>query len=207
MATKLTKKQRGELTEKLAGIIQKNNALQLRLSMDRSVNEMNVNQISGALNRIHGQAIGKKLPAEINIPPRYAGYVIDGIGTIYGGVLNIDDSALSVTHKAVDLGTLTWQRLISYANPIFVATLLNAKSAPFNGLFEQYTPVSNLTEVITTDKSITFISDSVRIRDDEYPTGAAFKEGHIGVYIVYELTTPETYTLTPEQMIQLLDQL
>ena len=101
MASRLTKKQQTELTEKLMGVIQKNNALQLRLSADRTVNELNVNQISGTLNRIHGQAIGKELPTEITIPVKQlgsgdpspdnirpiVGYEIDGIGTVYGGIL------------------------------------------------------------------------------------------------------------------------
>lgn len=228
MATRLTKKQQAQLTEKLTGIIQKNNALQLRLSADRSVNEMNVNQISGALNRIHGQAIGKELPTVVTIPVKqlgsgdpspdnirpFVGYEIDGIGTVYGGDLNIETRKLTSEFGYADLGALTW----SYTGnaQVFVATLTGAKyiapsETPVNCLCSMYKGVS--WSVGSTNVSVNnmfcFLTEynQLRIRDLTYSDAAAFKNHVNGVIFIYQLAEPAEYTLTDVQMIQLLDQL
>lgn len=216
MATKLTKKQQGELTEKLAGIIQKNNALQLRLSMDTSVNEMNVNQISGALNRIHGQAIGKELSTVITIPPSLTGYEITGIGTVYAGELNIETGVFTATYSSVDLGTLDWRYTAS--TELFWCTLTDVitgitRTEPIPFICSKYATAESVgsqyvgENQIGTGTSGGVSNSTIIINDPTYTDPAAFKASLSGVQLVYELATPETYTLTPEQMIQLLDQL
>ena len=226
MASRLTKKQQTELTEKLMGVIQKNNALQLRLSADRSVNEMNVNQISGALNRIHGQAIGKELPTVINIPVKqlgsgypspdnirpFVGYEIDGIGTVYGGELNIGTGVLTVTYGIVDLRTLTWIYqdtvprfyTIGLADSIVKPTV----NTEVGDLFCSNYKTGIVPTAITPDKEIgVATSGNLFIKDTNYTDIATFETAMTGVMLVYELATPETYILTSQQMLQLLDQL
>lgn len=230
MATKLTKKQQGELTEKLTGIIQKNNALQLRLSADRSVNEMNVNQISGALNRIHGQAIGKELPTVVTIPVNQTGsgdpspdnirpivgYEIDGIGTVYGGELNIETGTLTITARMfqpesvgkisahtsglnywafINIGAesinTTVDRLNEYASNMFVSG--------FGVVIGNFYITSSGTVLV----AVPWESEqSITTRDVASEWVIANKP-----QFIIPLATPETYTLTPQQMMQLLDQL
>lgn len=232
MATKLTKKQQTQLTEKLTGIIQRDNALQLRLSMDNSVNEMNVNQISGELNRIHDMAIGKELPTVISIPVNQlgsgdpspdnirpiSGYVIDGIGTVYSGDLNIETGVLTVTYGGVDLGSLNWIYAPGSALNFRCSADQGAKppnsSADTPNAFCSAMPVVDYTSLsIGAYDGITIIFASSGqagkfwARSGLYTDAASFKTAMSGVMFVYELVTPETYTLTPQQMIQLLDQL
>lgn len=234
MATKLTKKQQTQLTEKLTGIIQGDNALQLRMSTDTSVNEMNINQISGELNRIHYRAIGKDLPTVITIPVKQlgsgdpspdnvrpiTGYVIDGLGTVYSGELNIETGVLTVTYGSVDMGTLTWsyQRASSTSKAGFSANAIsnNVKPAPSlntlgNIYCEKYTTAryKQVYDVaVDINNAIALRTNGgLRICDSAYDSAVTFKASLSGVIVVYELETPETYTLTPEQMIQLLDQL
>lgn len=231
MATRLTKKQQTQLTEKLTGIIQKNNAMQLRLSVDRSVNEMNVNQISGALNRIHGQAIGKDLPTVVTIPVKQlgsgdpspdnirpiVGYEIDGIGTVYGGDLDVNNGMLRVTVGLKILnGSERWlisgttgytevnqmAKLISYLNAIKCDGL-----TPYTYGFQM------------PDYSVTGYRDQannypdqnwiyIKI-DSEHTTVATIRQwfSQNPAVVIYPLASDIEYNLTPEQMIQLLDQL
>lgn len=231
MATKLTKKQQTQLTEKLTGIIQKNNALQLRMSMDNSVNEMNVNQISGALNRIHGQAIGKDLPTEISIPVKQlgsgdpspdnirpvVGYVIDGIGTVYGGELNVNTGVLRITTGQMTLnGSERWLMSGSsgYTEVNQMAKLLNYNDAikcdkllPFAYGFQ----MPNYSVTGYRDQANSYPNQNwiyIKI-DSEHITAVAFQQwlAQNPAVVIYPLATAIEYTLTPEQMIQLLDQL
>lgn len=230
MATKLTKKQQTQLTEKLAGIVQRESALQLRLSMDNSVNEMNVNQISGALNRIHGQAIGKDLPTEITIPVKQlgsgdpspdnvrpiVGYQIDGIGTVYGGELNIESGVLTLTYRNADLAGMAWTtRATGNINKVYSGSLSKSYIAA-TGLLPWYCDIYPQGEPTNAPLLINDVDTAQRaVYSFKTSPGAAT----ITIYIVeskgvkpegnlvYKIANPETYTLTPEQMIQLLDQL
>lgn len=232
MATKLTKKQQTQLTEKLTGIIQKNNALQLRLSVDTTVNEMNVNQISGALNRIHGQAIGKELPTVVTIPVKQSGsgdpspdnirpiigYEIDGIGTVYGGDINTDDLTLTTSKQLITLRGTSFVASATYRgsfyqrnetvrqlygvrprdNREFICT--HAKSVPNVGAYARGCCLS--------DTSINFW---IMPPDTTLAGWHAYlqnqRTAETPVQILVETAVTETYTLTPQQMIQLLDQL
>lgn len=232
MATRLTKKQQTQLTEKLTGIIQKNNALQLRLSMDNSVNEMNVNQISGALNRIHGQAIGKDLPTVVTIPVNQSGsgdpspenirpivgYEIDGIGTVYGGDINTDDLILTTSKQLITLRGTSFVASTTYSGSFYQR---NENVRQVYGI----RPLDNTEFVCTHAKSVPTVSAYARgcclsdtsinfwiMPPDTAVTGwHAYLQNQITagtpVQILVETDVTETYTLTPEQMLQLLDQI
>lgn len=230
MATKLTKKQQTQLTEKLTGIIQKNNALQLRLSADRSVNEMNVNQISGALNRIHGQAIGKELPTEITIPVKQlgsgdpspdnirpiVGYEIDGIGTIYDGDLNIETGVLTVTKQMIAPSSTTRintnsQGIKYWIYPVLTVASKNSTAATLSDFLSNIFR-SGSSDVkgcfYVTGNGLTLVS--VPLDNDQAINTVSEAEEWLSEYkpqFLIPLADPVTYTLTPQQMLQLLDQL
>ena len=236
MDSRLTKKQQTELTEKLMGVIQKNNALQLRLSADRSVNEMNVNQISGALNRIHGQAIGKELPTEITIPVKqlgsgdpspdnirpFVGYEIDGIGTVYGGDLNIETGVLTSSYALSTISRFNWYYQSGTLEDLrngFYADIPGKRHDVVNcNVYSDYYasyPVNGTSVLVLInmpDNNITgFNGESTRswcyIKDNAFNDRNAFITARGAGIIAYELETPVTYNLTPEQMLQLLYQL
>ena len=210
MATKLTKKQKEALTDKIAGLIK--NSPALRMTTDSSVNELNINQISGELNRIHYRAIGKDLPTVINIPASLTGYEIIGIGTVYGGELNIETGVLTVTYNSVDLGTLTWQYDVDFSDfstPTWENLYRPSSTEMPHALASGYQPI--VYHRSTTLDKVFMIGrpgiNWIRFKNLAYTNATDFKASVSGVMLVYEMETPETYTLTPAQMIQLIDQL
>ena len=128
--------------------------------------------------------------------------------TIYGGTLDLVSGVLTVDRVRIDLGSLSW----NYASPRFYA------NAPADSVAISETGDTALicdsyqTFAVTTlgnmpDKSIFMnsskMSASVKrfvIRDSTYTAAADLKTALNGVYAVYSLATPETYTLTPEQV-------
>ena len=230
MATGLTKKQKEALTDKIVGMVK--NSPALRMTTDSSVNEMNINQISGELNRIHYRAIGKDLPATISFAPKQLGsgdpspdnirpiigYEIDGIGTVYGGELNTETGVLTTTIGGVELGTFDYRLAPSgaffttdaadnietpsstYIVPAFLKTSIY--------ITRESTNVYNTP--LEYDYSIGILSAGRFVMSDSrYSDIQVFKEmlTAAGIVAVYKYATPVTYTLTPQQMLQLLDQL
>lgn len=237
MATKLTKKQQGELSEKLTGIIQKSNALQLRLSADKSVNEMNINQISSELNRIHDRAIGKEIPAVISFDPKQSGsgnpspdnirpitgYEIEGIGTVYSGELNINSYELTVNAELFTFGPTfdLYGNYGSFSKPLyrnyFPYHVVGYDNSTRDALFmcNAFTPITTLTAADMGDKECRTnrlapagTGATFYIRWDEVDLDGlnAFAAEH-PIQAVCQIITPNTYTLTPQQMLQLIDQL
>lgn len=227
MAAKLTKKQQGELTEKLTGIIQKNNALQLRLSADRSVNEMNVNQISGALNRIHGQAIGKDLPTVVTIPVKQlgsgdpspdnirpiVGYEIDGIGTVYDGELNIETKVLTVPSvyyyfkQIASVATGAYRR---WLYPKLRITSINTEYGIghyYSNMYQSRRIVYPGNFYVTSSGTVLVTVPYAAQQNIETVVDANAWLTNYPLEVVIPRETPETYTLTDQQMLQLLDQL
>ena len=222
MATGLTKKQKEALTDKIAGMIK--NSPALRMTLDSSVNEMNINQISGELNRIHYRAIGKEFPAVIDIPVRQlgsgdpspdnirpiVGYEIDGIGTVYGGGLNIDTGMLTSRYGFIRFNQLSW----TYVEPN-----LTHVSGPVPGLLpgvDAFCNIYKVTDAYVTNPvwiagnyliNVNRPDDRMRVKDTRYANTDEFVAEYSDDVLVYVLATPETYTLSPQQMLQLLDQL
>ena len=135
-------------------------------------------------------------------------------GTVYGGEVEIGEDGtgtLTVTHGIVDLGTLTWRYLSDSAKPYFTANLepMKLATALFNENYTQTLIPPNNPE--SPDKSIYnaafFVSaHNVIIRDESYRTAASFKTAMSGVMLVYELTTPATYTISTQPITSLVGQ-
>ena len=122
--------------------------------------------------------------------------------TIYGGTWDVEKGLLTLTHKGVDMGSLTWSygsgSGTMYADPV------DRKNGPTNLLCEIYKTASSA----STDKTITGQSNSYRIyvKDTDYGSSDvnAFKTAVTGHYIVYELATPIVIHLTPN-VVELLN--
>ena len=117
------------------------------------------------------------------------------------------------THVFVDMGTLSWSRDTSKTNAVFRVNPPNNKTTgDLAILCAKYTNLGMMTFTsfgnTAEDKSISVQTSygTVQARDDSYTTATAFKNSLSGVYLVYELATPTTPTITEAQFNMLLEQ-
>ena len=69
----------------------------------------------------------------------------------------------------------------------------------FDALCSNYPFVGTYNNLV--DKSCSYIyNQAIAVRDSAYADTTAFKTAMSGVQLVYELATPVTYTLTPQQI-------
>jgi hypothetical protein len=117
-----------------------------------------------------------------------------GYGEYFKGLLN-------GTYGFVDLGSLTWYHPNDSIR--FMAIISNIKLG-MNGLCSSYP----LTSTKGIDKTL-YMFDGyygnrrIAIFDSDYTDVATFKTAMSGVYLIYELATPVTPTITPEQFATL----
>ena len=141
-------------------------------------------------------------------------YDIDLPQTVYGGTLDVSTGELTIDKAAVDLGTLTWQTNTSgvfYANGTSLGYLHNDSQAAICSKY-LYNGSGNSSSVVASgpDKTVYLNLYSglswVFIKDTTYTDATAFKASLSDVQLVYEVDTPTTLTLTPEQVTTLLGQ-
>lgn len=131
-------------------------------------------------------------------------------GTVYGGTLDVTTGVLTVTWGEIDLSRLVWTYNTSLiANvPVFVTgNISSRKSGSMNMLCSVYKTYSGLRPNIP-DKAVTSYnatnSSAIVIRDDAYSDVASFRNAITGVNFICELATPQTYQLTPIEVLTLL---
>ena len=140
--------------------------------------------------------------------------------TVYGGSLDVVRGVLTVDWVTVDLGTLNWGVNVSgLGENIFTSTGLASVIASKNCLCSVYpVNVSDSRPLYMADPQLSInrggvtsgsisggaivVKDSTHIGDD----GSAFKAAMDGVQLCYELATPQTIQLTPEQITTLIGQ-
>lgn len=143
-------------------------------------------------------------------------YDIDLPQTVYGGTLDVSTGTLTVTHVAVDMGTLTWSRATgnNYRNFNAVVADLDYNSTVPYVIADCYKAVA-INAGATADgdnyiysRSASATSNTISIKDTSKAdmTAEEFKTAMSGHYAVYKTTTPTTLTLTPEQVTTLLGQ-
>lgn len=124
-------------------------------------------------------------------------------GTVYGGTLDVVKGELVVDRAMVDLGTLTW----TYDQNVFrfSATLLLAPNIT-DGIRTR-----GICEIYKADQSVysgsgrvfsafCFGVTGVFVRDSRFDNVSDFKSAMSGVQLCYELATPITYQLTPQEI-------
>ena len=111
----------------------------------------------------------------------------------------------------VDLGTLNWS--YQSAQHRFYTVVSGAKfptsaSVVGNAICSNYSIVQFSTLSTGSDNNVFATLDKgntyVTIRDTRYTDAASFKTAMNGVQLVYELATPQTYTLTGQEVSTLL---
>ncbi len=121
---------------------------------------------------------------------------------IFGGYVDLVSGTLVVTHGYVDLGTLTWGYQSS--NGLFYSSAFpSCKNNTTNLIFsaQEWTPKASEFEVRQTDKSICKDPNGrFYVHDTLYSTAEEFQTAMSGSMMCYELATPQTYQLTPQQV-------
>lgn len=133
---------------------------------------------------------------------------IDLGGTRYGGTLDVTTGALTVTHGYYEFTagtTYTPQQTSGGIWFIQTPTLSGIVSSSTGLVSNQYkTVVTNGSTVV--DKCIRSLSDHVNVYDNSFTSAAAVETILTAnpIQIVYPLTTPQTFALTPTQVTSLL---
>ena len=118
------------------------------------------------------------------------------IGKSAGSVSEkLDVATGEVTHPvgSVDLGTLNWTREENSGVYYFMASLtglINAMTNILNPLYE----IDNVAVFNMKNKSIRTVPNGIFIRDESYSDAASFTTAMNGVYLYYELATPDPST-------------
>ena len=129
-------------------------------------------------------------------------------GTVYGGTIDVATGLLTVDRAMVDLGTLTWQYITTQGRNYFLAGVATRKnnSAMICSMFPWKGDSKD--SQMETREDMTLWGDlngaAIKIKDSSYTTAADFTTAMSGVQLVYELATPQTYQLTPQQLMTLL---
>jgi len=137
----------------------------------------------------------------VNFPSRFTDYYQYTGNEVYAGTLDVTTGVLTATHAQVDLGDETYTLnsgstfytsiagkafgLNNYACSAYALTSLDISNMP-NGS----------TEGRTNNARVYF-------RNDDYTDPTAFKSAMAGVKLVYELASPITISLTPQQIATL----
>lgn len=148
----------------------------------------------------------------------YAADWTDEAGTVYGGTVDLSTGVLTVTWAASDMGALDWEKTAgasSASGKIFItrSVLLKARA--------RYTAHNVLCSIYATASSDVWFNANypdltigvsanagrIIVRNDTYDDDVpSFKAAMNGVYVVYELATPVTYQLTPQEISTLVGQ-
>ena len=126
-------------------------------------------------------------------------------GTVYGGTLDVTKGELVVDRAMVDPGTLDWENYNVSGTRVFRTQSLANAALQYDGLNIICSNYPTVAASQRKDKSISIGSNSsVWIIDSNYSDASAFKTAMNGVQLVYELATPITYQLTPQEITSLL---
>ena len=129
-------------------------------------------------------------------------------GTVYGGTYDFVNGVLSITHKSIDLGDISWTRSTAGTYPFFYGTITGETAVAtadvitcMSDRFEAKvnTTISNFRGT-NYDGKICFQyaqAATIMVQDSGYDDANSFTEAVTGSQFVFELASPQTYTLTP----------
>lgn len=148
---------------------------------------------------------------ECSISKEYESHTATFGETVYGGTLDVVSGELVVDRAMVDLGTLEYNydstvpRFYSYGINALVKAPLN--NIAINAISSDYIATSFDNLYMADKKNGTFAVGAtgiLSIINTSYTDATAFKTAMSGVQLCYELATPQTYQLTPQQIDLLL---
>ena len=126
-------------------------------------------------------------------------------GTVYGGTDEVVGGNLESTYGMVDLGTLNWGKYSVAQGTLFRTTINDSvdqtSTVKSNALCSAYPTVAQANRA---EGTLSANGHSFDIIDSRYTNAADFKAAMSGVQLCYELATPITYQLTPQEVTTLL---
>lgn len=129
-------------------------------------------------------------------------------GPVYGGTRDVVNGVLTVTRVAIDLGAISWTHSSNYPN-LFFGYVAGKKAGLGNFLCSAYA-VHAVGYQSLEDFEIGGAASNtgINIMDSRFASSdaATFKAAVTGQTIVFELATPITYTLTPQDIATILGQ-
>lgn len=125
-------------------------------------------------------------------------------GTVYGGTLDVTTGVLTVTMAEVDMGTLSWVKDENSSNVFYHIKTTEEKAVPcissnYPRVTGPYNPWSSMP-----DKSLYSTTGYWIIKDTSYTDAQSLTTALDGAQLVYNIATPVTVQLTPEQLTTLL---
>lgn len=143
----------------------------------------------------------------------------DDAGTVYAGTVDLATGVLTVTKKGIDMGSVDWAKSSaksSVGGSVFSCVIGNigdgmaprvryADNTMLSSMFST-APASRWFVSQMLDNEMFSNESVIAVSASGYADGQAFKEAVTGATLVYELATPVTYQLTPEQISTLAGQ-
>ena len=131
--------------------------------------------------------------------------------TVYKGTLDVVSGELTVTHRMMDLGELSWEKITgSFTYFRSLSSLTDAvgnSSSAFDGACSRYVPRGS-DRLVDGDGSVAIggVSKKVFVYDSVYSSYPVsyFEYAVHGTQLLYELETPQVYHLTPEEVMTVL---
>lgn len=125
--------------------------------------------------------------------------------TVYKGTLDVVSGLLRVTYARADIGELNWT--YNSASAIYLVQIPDRQIGNTGIVCDTY-PLSEQTSIATqedfTIRGRVATDTTTYIKDSRFTSAADFKTALAGHYFIYELATPLTYQLTPEEVDILL---
>lgn len=124
-------------------------------------------------------------------------------GTVYAGVLDVLAGKLTVTHAIIDLGTLDWSLSVPERSVFRTGVTGRKYSTTEIGFCSGYTFYGNASLTVMQnnlpDMEFGFQTTTrfICVRDTRYTDAESFKAAVSGVMLVYPVTSPSEYDLTP----------
>ena len=126
--------------------------------------------------------------------------------TVYGGTVDFTTGLLTVDRASVDLGTLDWTLSGSrFQSNSLIEDIKTSPTDYFSYLLcSILKPDNSPITTQTKDNTIATYNKRLYALASAYGDATAFKNAMNGQQLVYELATPITYQLTPQEIITLV---
>lgn len=148
--------------------------------------------------------LGSGTPSPDNVRPIEGTYIL-GVGTVYGGTLDVTTGVLTVDRAMADLGTWNWTMYNVPQGNLFRSPTVQNAELPYDGLNLLCSHYPIVKASMRTDNSVSVGSvGRIDVIDNSYEDVTSFKPAMSGVQLVYKLITPTTYQLTEEEVISVL---
>lgn len=139
-------------------------------------------------------------------------------GTVYGGTVDVVTGVLTVDRASVDMGTLNWAYGSAYGGYFNSQDIKNLVADTYECLSDRFKNIPMSSTAITNNDWAVGINcngagsaitgaaakGAVVATCKQYTDAATFKTAMSGVQLCYELATPLTYQLTPQEVQMLL---